>query len=332
MTSNNLVRWTGRQPLSALPAFATRDPEIAIEFAGKLLSPHRMRLPAGAAGFAARVNARRWQDVTLSYFSYGADVQVSAGDEHVFYGVNLPLTGYAEVTTGGAAVYASPWTSFVLSGWPSTEMRWSPGYSVLCVKLEPAALERHLARMAGARIDRRIEFEPAMPFHGGGLTWTGVVQMLIDLAERPSEPSPLLVAEVESSVMTALLTVQPHNYCAALFGHRSVPGRVVGAAIELMRSREGAVLTVAEIADRVGISERSLQLSFRRQLGMRPSEYLRDARLEQVRHELLATSPEDRSVSRVAMDWGFSNLGRFAGAYRRKFGEKPSQTARSRSG
>lgn len=326
------LHWSGRHPLSAQPAFATDNPEAALASAINLLGPHRMDLPSGTAEFSARVNARSWPNMMLSFFSYGTEVQVDAGDAPLFYGVNLPVTGHADVSHRGAQVEASPETASVLSGEASNRMRWSPDYTVLCVKFEPAALERHLSRMTGRRIDRPIEFELAMPLRASGAAWTGVVQLLLDFVERSADPPPLLTAEVESTVMTTLLVTQPHNYSAALLARPSAPGRVVAAAIELMRSELAASMTIAEIAERAGVSERALQASFRRELGVSPSEYLRDLRLDAARRELLAAPGDGTSVSRAAANWGFSNLGRFAARYRGRFGEYPSQTARRGSG
>jgi transcriptional regulator GlxA family with amidase domain len=209
-------------------------------------------------------------------------------------------------------------------------MRWSADHAVLCLTIGAGALERHLARMTGREAGGPIAFTPAMTLTSGGASWRGVLQTLLDLAERPCAPSPLVTAEIEAAVMTTLLLTQPHAYSGVLLSEPPAPGKVVAAATEVMRDRAGGRLTVAEIAQQVGVSERSLQLSFRRQLGMSPRERLRDLRLDQVRRELLATSAQDKSVSRIAADWGFAHLGRFAASYRRKFGENPSQTARGR--
>ncbi|WP_415858950.1 helix-turn-helix domain-containing protein [Agromyces laixinhei] len=44
--------------------------------------------------------------------------------------------------------------------------------------------------------------------------------------------------------------------------------------------------------------------------------------------ELTREDPNEGSVSEIARRWGFVNLGRFAAAYRREFGENPSETLR----
>ena len=61
-------------------------------------------------------------------------------------------------------------------------------------------------------------------------------------------------------------------------------------------------------------------------VGVLPRDYVRQRRLERV-HELLQ-SPAVRSVTEVALDHGFLHLGRFSEAYRKRFGELPSQTSR----
>ena len=55
--------------------------------------------------------------------------------------------------------------------------------------------------------------------------------------------------------------------------------------------------------------------------------YLRNARFERARTALLRAEPEE-SVTDIAAAWGFTHLGRFAIEYRRRFGERPSDTIR----
>lgn len=93
-------------------------------------------------------------------------------------------------------------------------------------------------------------------------------------------------------------------------------------------------VTIADIAAAAGTGVRSLQITFRREVGLTPMEYLRDARLATARTELTtgidAASGEPPTVAAVALRWGFSNAGRFSSAYRRRFGEYPSDTLRRR--
>lgn len=328
MGSSQMLRWQGSGPLARQPGFAITDPEAAQQAASAVIGPHRIGLPAGPEGFCCQLRAMRWPRLSLTYHGYRAPVAVAPDTGDTLYAVNLAVAGYADVLRPRSQLRATPATAAVFSGENTWKMRWSADHEVLCLVVDPPSLEQHLSRLIGEQVDGPVEFAPAMDLRGAGAAWAGVLQLLLDLADAGGAPSALLTAEVENAVMTALLTVQPHAYSAALLEQRAAPGRVVAAAVEVMRSQDGAGLTVTQVAAQAGVSERSLQLAFRRELGCTPSAYLRDVRLDQVHRELLAAGPGGRSVARVAADWGFAHAGRFASAYRQRFGENPSATAR----
>jgi transcriptional regulator GlxA family with amidase domain len=64
-------------------------------------------------------------------------------------------------------------------------------------------------------------------------------------------------------------------------------------------------------------------------LGVPPIAFLRRKRLGDVHTALLMAGPAV-TVKQIAIEHGFVELGRFAGAYRRLFGERPSQTSHRR--
>ncbi|MFG6564463.1 helix-turn-helix domain-containing protein [Sulfitobacter sp. 1A13421] len=72
-----------------------------------------------------------------------------------------------------------------------------------------------------------------------------------------------------------------------------------------------------------GGSDRRLQEAFRA-TGQTPWEHLTAIRLTKARARLL--SGAGGSVTAIALDCGFSHLGRFAQSYRRKYNEAPSAT------
>lgn len=79
----------------------------------------------------------------------------------------------------------------------------------------------------------------------------------------------------------------------------------------------------------VGASARSLEYAFQAIYGTGAMRYLRTVRMNEVRKALLrADSSARATVTAAAMDWGFWHLGEFAAAYRRLFGELPSETLR----
>ncbi len=86
-------------------------------------------------------------------------------------------------------------------------------------------------------------------------------------------------------------------------------------------------LSVDALATIAGVSPRAVQLAFRHYHQCTPMEFVRRARLNSIRQELLARG-DAASVTEVAMTFGFFHMGHFSGAYRREFGERPSETVR----
>lgn len=85
-------------------------------------------------------------------------------------------------------------------------------------------------------------------------------------------------------------------------------------------------IRVADVCAAFDIPLRTLQRIFHETVGMGPAHYFVAMRLNQARVALLAGSPSTTNVTQIALDHGFKELGRFAGAYRRSFGETPSET------
>lgn len=106
----------------------------------------------------------------------------------------------------------------------------------------------------------------------------------------------------------------------------------LGARFDLvMRARQVALsalpetLDVAEIAERLRVSERLLEESFRDIVGMGPATWLRLQRLNRAHRDLHG---RPTTVADVATRWGFWHLGRFSRYYRDLFACSPSETLR----
>jgi AraC family ethanolamine operon transcriptional activator len=101
--------------------------------------------------------------------------------------------------------------------------------------------------------------------------------------------------------------------------------RLVRRADDYMRACLGEPLSLLELCRELGVSERTLHYAFQEVRGLSPMAYFRAVRLNAVRQEL-KTAADTATVHEVAQRWGFWHTGEFAAAYRRLFGELPSQT------
>ncbi|MFT6350217.1 MAG: AraC family ethanolamine operon transcriptional activator [Psychromonas sp.] len=108
----------------------------------------------------------------------------------------------------------------------------------------------------------------------------------------------------------------------------SQSNRLVGVhrVIDYLHHYSVDVPTIPELCQIANLSERNLQYGFKEYLGVTPIRYLRLLRLNNVRRELLVSHPKNNRVVDIALNWGFVELGRFAGEYRQLFQELPSTT------
>jgi AraC family ethanolamine operon transcriptional activator len=102
--------------------------------------------------------------------------------------------------------------------------------------------------------------------------------------------------------------------------------RVVRRADDYMRACLAGPLSLLDLCRELDVRERTLHYAFRQVRGLSPMAYFRACRLNAVRQELKASPAGTATVREVAQRWGFGHPGEFAAAYRRLFGELPSQT------
>jgi AraC family ethanolamine operon transcriptional activator len=101
--------------------------------------------------------------------------------------------------------------------------------------------------------------------------------------------------------------------------------RVVRRAEEFMRAHRGNPLSVLELCQELGVSERTLHYAFQEVRGLSPMAYFKASRLNAARQELKAAAGTT-TVQEIARRWGFWHTGEFAADYHRLFSELPSQT------
>ena len=103
---------------------------------------------------------------------------------------------------------------------------------------------------------------------------------------------------------------------------------VVERAEAYVREHMDARVPVSRLSRIVGMSERGLRNAFYSVRGMSPRRCMLVERLEGVRRALSHSGSRPATVTSIATDYGFHELGRFAGTYKKAFGEAPSETLR----
>jgi len=104
--------------------------------------------------------------------------------------------------------------------------------------------------------------------------------------------------------------------------------RIVKIAEDYALTHVGERLHVSDLCRVTAVRERALEYAFKGTLGLTPVAYLARLRLHRVRDALQADTRASRTVSSVALDWGFWHFGEFSRAYKDCFGKLPSEALR----
>jgi AraC-like DNA-binding protein len=91
-------------------------------------------------------------------------------------------------------------------------------------------------------------------------------------------------------------------------------------------SAEARPVHVSELCSAFRVSRRGLHRAFHDAFGIGPVTFLRHKRLCAIHSALKDSSPDLTTVTEVALQHGFVELGRFSQYYRALFGEYPSET------
>lgn len=316
-------------------ALHTTDVDEARAFCRQLFyGPLQVNPVGDRSGFAFDGDVVMVGPVTVGEISYGADVHLKISDLETAYHVLAPLTGALRSRHRGTAVVADQTRAAVYRPIGDIDLDWPGNCRLLSVKVERAALERELDAALDQQIVSPLLLGESFDLvDGPGRTWQALVRLLHSelSAEDGLASQPRMAARWGEMVVSGLALTVEHPYGdepAGLLGPRRP--RTVKRALDAMHAEPWRQFTAGDLAGISGVGVRVLQEGFRQHVGMSPLTYLRRLRLDGVHAELSRADPWQVNVSDVAYRWGFTHLGRFAGAYRARYGVPPSQTLRER--
>jgi AraC-like DNA-binding protein len=330
------LRTSGNQftyPLSRFQVLHTTDFERARHEIAKLFRDHRAVLLGSEGVLNVRVHSSPLRRTQLSYVSYGQETLLVIPPNESFFALQFPLSGTHRFKYGNETVDLSSSQASVASATRPLQLHFGENFSQLILKVGRASLEAHLEALTGVGVRRPIEFATRMEMnHGSGATLFRLIRFMANELNGSDSliQAPLALTNLEDTVLTVMLIGLPHNYWARFQDDSpEAAPRQVRLVEKYIEAHAQDPLTVGDLAEVAGASARSLYRAFRRHRGYSPMAFLKSVRLDRAR-KMLMNAGDDATVTQVALDLGYHHFGRFSVEYRRRFGERPSQTLRKR--
>jgi AraC-like DNA-binding protein len=278
----------------------------------------------------------RLQTVSLPSLNMG-DLTISRATvrspRYPWYAVCLPMSGHIRISQSGASATVGAGLGAVVSpGKPVSVEYLSGDCRMETLLLDRADVEDELSAILGRAVLSPVQFDLQLS-QDDVAPFQRALDIAHDELERPRGLTtvPIMSARLGRLVIAGLLIGQPSNYSGQISAPRGVEGpRAIRTAVGLIEERPMEIVTAGDIAHAVGLSVRALDEGFRRHVGSSPMAYLREVRMARAHQELVASDPDATTATLIAYTWGFGNYGRFAVAYRRRYGCTPSETLRRR--
>lgn len=273
------------------------------------------------SGFRGRIDSLGLDTLKGSTISADAHfVQLTrrgiARQRHAPFFVNLLCSGEAEVHQHGEVAIARPGDVYVVDSSAPWAVHFSSEFRMFCVELDEDTLRHRLGR-------RGRLASPVLPGdRGPGGILARYMRLVAELQERE-------IADMQSLMVEhcAALLARAAAACTGTAPEERDRRQSLQAILAYMDSRvTDPGLSVEETCQALRIS-RSYLFKILSEAGHTFNGYLREARLRGARAALLA-HPE-AAISQIAFNWGFGDSSSFNRAYRRAFGEAPSETRRS---
>ncbi|WP_420413724.1 helix-turn-helix domain-containing protein [Roseibium sp.] len=193
-----------------------------------------------------------------------------------------------------------------IESWLVEELGWSVNrLPIAATTTESLEKLLHYCSECSRILERLDTASPAKPFK------TAMRDQVLDLLE------PILVPWTSSDAASQTSSI-------------SKDYRIITRAEDLFHElSDPAQLEIGILCRELGVSRRTLFRAFRQTLGVGPRRYFELRRLYQLRSTLKAACSDETTVTAIANDSGFTELGRLAGLYKRHFGETPIETLKS---
>lgn len=247
----------------------------------------------------------------------------------------VPLAGNCTTLIGGrpiswhAGQHALFLPSIARGGHCSTR-------SVLLLDVKLDRVQQAARAMLGLEAQAGVDFRPhqerQIDLQADGIDYAAVLQHLCGIIDALGGDAAMAAASLkldDQFYRVMALMLHPGLMRGEVLRRHAPGDGALDSLCDYVTSRLGAPLSLTDMELFSGLSRRTLQYAFQKRFGVTPMQWVREQRLLHAR-DLLVRAGADVSVTRVALQCGFVNVGAFSGAYHQRFGEYPSATLRMR--
>lgn len=306
--------------------FERSDPYAVSGYVNQHVGAHCIRLPA-IGHPEASLSHRKFASLDLCRISYGGAVRVTSPALGTIYHLQILLSGHCVWRDHKHEQYLAPGELLLINPDDPVDLTYSEDCEKFILKIPTTLLETiceeqrwHWPTPGVRFLQNKYRLDEL----------EGFANLLAMICQEAEASAPLLCVQEHYAqiVGSKLLSLVRTNVSREPIAGLSASFERIEAYIE-GHLRED--IDVEALACQASMSLRSLYALFERQADTTPRQYIRRLKLERIHACLGDPACSVRSVTELALDYGFLHLGRFSESYRQQFGELPSETFKRRS-
>ncbi len=315
------------------PLFQTARLEKARAHLSDLFWPHDLQLPHRERHVLFRHNRANLSSLSIHALQYGNEVNISALPSNDSYLIKFTLAGKARIEQAGRIMNTKAGMACVMSPTDPINIRLSENHNQLTLRVAGIRMHNFLEQELGRVLHSPIEFLPFSKTLSSDEHSLGrlLISLCHDLNEHPQWfDTERLTQHLEEILLSTILTEMPHTYSQIYqdYSEAGMPDKIAHVK-DYIASNFHEPISLRDLAVIAQSSIRSLQMAFKKELGVTPSLYVRNMRLDHA-HRLICKTGDPMSVTDAAITSGFTHLGKFSQYYKLRFQQLPSETYKNR--
>jgi AraC-like DNA-binding protein len=243
------------------------------------------------------------------------------------YSLNFPLGVPFTVFGPNYENTFGDWDAYMSSPGPPISYKARKGFAALTCQFPLDSVEtyRQIMQQETTTDHQIVDPQLSLLSAAGGNLFRAVARSWVTRGAEDACVNDIVLREKEDDVLACLLQI--------VEGSPADKEQIVLPSDPAVKNLEdyicanlAAPITRDDLVDVAGVSIRSLSRAFEKKYGLGPMAFVRHRRLDTCFRILNGSNRETTTVTNVALSHGFDHLGKFAVAYKKVFGESPSET------
>ncbi len=306
--------------------FCAADPFEVSDYVNQHVGNHGLEL-SGRSQTQASLSHRRAGSLDLCRLSYGAQARIVSPGLPDIYHLQFILRGHCRYEQYRESLSLSAGHILLMNPDEAIDLTYSADCEKFIVKIPATLFNEACLEHRWFKPNECIKFNP-VPYKFEELDSLLYLLNLLCQEAESNIATPQMLQHYNRVVTGKLMTMLQHNVSLETPTLQSVSFERLAQFIE---DNIKSDITAEQLAKQSHLSLRSLYLLFEKNVRTTPKNYIRQKKLEYIYSTLTNPANPISNVTAVALDYGFTHLGRFSEFYKARFGCLPSETLKNRS-